>query len=137
MIPDRERNKGSLFERMEAYPARNRQGGSIHTLRQSICQNLRNILNTRSGSCRSAPELGIDEQEGAKNFRESMSRAIAQCIERYEPRISQAEVQAVISSTSSPLDMTFHITAWVAFNETHEVLEFDMAPNGSQHYRVD
>ncbi|HBH9592438.1 TPA: type VI secretion protein [Escherichia coli] len=30
-----------------------------------------------------------------------------------------------------------HITAWVTFNETHEVLEFDMAPNGSQHYRVD
>ncbi|MGR8005353.1 hypothetical protein ACU6I5_16655, partial [Escherichia coli] len=25
----------------------------------------------------------------------------------------------------------------VTFNETHEVLEFDMAPNGSQHYRVD
>ncbi|HIA3357962.1 TPA: hypothetical protein ACWP47_004896, partial [Escherichia coli] len=23
------------------------------------------------------------------------------------------------------------------FNKTHEVLEFDMAPNGSQHYRVD
>ncbi|MEI1623481.1 hypothetical protein QJN78_24495, partial [Escherichia coli] len=21
-----------------------------------------------------------------------------------------------------------HITAWVTFNETHEVLEFDMAP---------
>ncbi|WP_252861710.1 GPW/gp25 family protein, partial [Shigella sonnei] len=41
------------------------------------------------------------------------------------------------SSASSPLDMTFHITAWVTFNETHEVLEFDMAPNGSQHYRVD
>ncbi|MBC0233637.1 type VI secretion system baseplate subunit TssE [Escherichia coli] len=57
--------------------------------------------------------------------------------ERYEPRISHAEVQAVVSSASSPLDMTFHITAWVTFNETHEVLEFDMAPNGSQHYRVD
>ncbi|CDK56595.1 putative lysozyme [Escherichia coli 99.0672] len=46
-------------------------------------------------------------------------------------------MQAVVSSASSPLDMTFHITAWVTFNETHEVLEFDMAPNGSQHYRVD
>ena len=90
-----------------------------------------------SGSCRGAPELGIDEPEGAENFRESMSRAIEQCIERYEPRISHAEVQAVVSSASSPLDMTFHITAWVTFNETHEVLEFDMAPNGSQHYRVD
>ena len=127
MIPDRERTTGSLFERMEASSARNRQGGSIHSLRQSIRQNLRNILNTRSGSCRGAPELGIDEPEGA----------IEQCIERYEPRISHAEVQVVVSSASSPLDMTFHITAWVTFNETHEVLEFDMAPNGSQHYRVD
>ncbi|MCV4871350.1 type VI secretion system baseplate subunit TssE, partial [Escherichia coli] len=50
MIPDRERTTGSLFERMEASSARNRQGGSIHSLRQSIRQNLRNILNTRSGS---------------------------------------------------------------------------------------
>ncbi|AKK46821.1 hypothetical protein AB08_4842 [Escherichia coli 5-366-08_S1_C1] len=46
-------------------------------------------------------------------------------------------MQAVVSSAASPLDMTFHITARVTFNETHEVLEFDMAPNGSQHYRVD
>ncbi len=83
MIPDRERTTGSLFERMEASPARNWQGSSIHALRQSIRQNLRNILNTRSGSCRGAPELGIDEPEGAENFRESMSLAIAQCIERY------------------------------------------------------
>ncbi len=82
-------------------------------------------------------KLGIDEPAGAENFRESMSLAIAQCIERYEPRISHAEVQAVVSSAASPLDMTFHITARVTFNETHEVLEFDMAPNGSQHYRVD
>ncbi len=36
MIPDRERTTGSLFERMEASSARNRQGGSIHSLRQSI-----------------------------------------------------------------------------------------------------
>ena len=72
MIPDRERTTGSLFERMEASSARNRQGGSIHSLRQSIRQNLRNILNTRSGSCRGAPELGIDEPEGAENFRESI-----------------------------------------------------------------
>lgn len=41
MIPDRERTTGSLFERMEASSARNRQGGSIHSLRQSIRQNLR------------------------------------------------------------------------------------------------
>ena len=76
MIPDRERTTGSLFERMEASSARNRQGGSIHSLRQSIRQNLRNILNTRSGSCRGAPELGIDEPEGAENFRESDRKSV-------------------------------------------------------------
>lgn len=122
MIPDRERTTGSLFERMEASSARNRQGGSIHSLRQSIRQNLRNILNTRSGSCRGAPELGIDEPEGAENFRESMSRAIEQCIERYEPRISHAEVQAVVSSASSPLD---DAGAWQMYSHYYEELASD------------
>lgn len=66
MIPDRERTTGSLFERMEASPARNWQGSSIHALRQSIRQNLRNILNTRSGSCRGAPELALMNRKGLK-----------------------------------------------------------------------
>lgn len=108
----------------------------MDAFRQSIRRSLRNILNTRSGSCRGTPELGIEEPEGADNYRSAMSRAIVQCIERYEPRISHAEVRAVIPQTAGPQDMTFHITAWVTFNEIDDVLEFDMAPDGSQHYRV-
>ncbi|EHB3782769.1 type VI secretion system baseplate subunit TssE [Salmonella enterica] len=137
MIPERERPAGTLFERMENPPARNWRGGSsMDAFRQSIRRSLRNILNTRSGSCRGTPELGIEEPEGADNYRSAMSRAIVQCIERYEPRISHAEVRAVIPQTAGPQDMTFHITAWVTFNEIDDVLEFDMAPDGSQHYRV-
>lgn len=66
MIPDRERTTGSLFERMEASPARNWQGSSIHALRQSIRQNLRNILNTRSGSCRVRLNWALMNRKGLK-----------------------------------------------------------------------
>jgi len=138
VIPERERPAGSLFERLENPPARNWRGGNnIEAFRQSIRLSLRNILNTRSGSCRGTPELGIEEPEGSDNYRSAMSRAIVQCIERYEPRISHAEVRAALSQAASPQEIIFHITAWVTFNGIDDVLEFDMAPHGNQHYRVD
>lgn len=138
MIPERERPAGSLFERLENPPARNWRGGSnIEVFRQSIRHSLRNILNTRSGSCRGTPELGIEEPERSDNYRSTMSQVIVQCIERYEPRISHAEVRVVVPHTASPQEITFHITAWVTFNDIDDVLEFDMAPDGNQHYRVE
>jgi len=138
VIPERERPAGSLFERLENPPARNWRGGSnIEAFRQSIRHSLRNILNTRSGSCRGTPELGIEEPEGSDNYRIAMSRAIVQCIECYEPRISHTEVRAVLPLAASPHEITFHITARVTFNGIDDVLEFDMAPDGSQHYRVE
>lgn len=137
MIPGRGRTVGTLFERMEAPLAGRWRGNGMPALRQSIRQNLHNILNTRSGSCRGAPELGITEPEGADNYRDAMSLAIIRCIEKYEPRISQVEVMAIVGPATSPQDITFHITAWVMLNDVREVLDFDMAPDGYQHYRVD
>ncbi|ECI0416109.1 TPA: type VI secretion system baseplate subunit TssE [Salmonella enterica subsp. salamae] len=138
MIPERESPAGSLFERLENPPVRNwREGSNIDAFRQSIRHSLRNILNTRSGSCRGTPELGIEEPEGSDNYRSAMSQAIVQCIERYEPRIAHVEVRAVFPQAASPQEIIFRITAWVTFNDIDDVLEFDMAPDGSQHYRVD
>lgn len=138
MIPAREKPAGSLFERLENPPARNwREGSNIEAFRQSILHSLRNILNTRSGSCRGTPGLGIEEPEGSDNYRSAMSQAIVQCIERYEPRISHAEVRAILPQAASPQEIIFRITAWVTFNDIDDVLEFDMAPDGSQHYRVE
>lgn len=138
MIPAREKPAGSLFERLETPPARNwREGSNIEAFRQSIRHSLRNILNTRSGSCRGTPGLGIEEPEGSDNYRSAMSQAIVQCIERYEPRISHAEVRAILPQAASPQEIIFRITAWVTFNDIDDVLEFDMAPDGSQHYRVE
>ncbi|EAR7275546.1 type VI secretion system baseplate subunit TssE [Salmonella enterica] len=138
MIPAREKPAGSLFERLENPPARNwREGSNIEAFRQSIRHSLRNILNTRSGSCRGTPGLGIEEPEGSDNYRSAMSQAIVQCIERYEPRISHAEVRAILPQAASPQEIIFRITAWVTFNDIDDVLEFDMAPDSSQHYRVE
>ncbi|EJX8418647.1 type VI secretion system baseplate subunit TssE [Salmonella enterica] len=138
MIPAREKPAGSLFERLENPPARNwREGSNIEAFRQSIRHSLRNILNTRSGNCRGTPGLGIEEPEGSDNYRSAMSQAIVQCIERYEPRISHAEVRAILPQAASPQEIIFRITAWVTFNDIDDVLEFDMAPDGSQHYRVE
>lgn len=109
----------------------------MEAFRQSIRHSLRNILNTRSGSCRGTPGLGIEEPEGSDNYRSAMSQAIVQCIERYEPRISHAEVRAILPQAASPQEIIFRITAWVTFNDIDDVLEFDMAPDGSQHYRVE
>ncbi|ECJ2520554.1 TPA_asm: type VI secretion system baseplate subunit TssE [Salmonella enterica subsp. salamae serovar 42:z:1,5] len=138
MIPERESPAGSLFERLEKPPVRNWRGGSnIDAFRQSIRHSLRNILNTRTGSCRGTPELGLEEPEGSDNYRSAMSQAIVQCIERYEPRISHVEVRAVLPQAAGPQEIIFRITAWVTFNDIDDVLEFDMAPDGSQHYQVD
>nr|WP_217483888.1 type VI secretion system baseplate subunit TssE [Salmonella sp. SG220] len=127
-----------MFERLENPPVRNwREGSNIEAFRQSIRHSLRNILNTRSGSCRGTPGLGIEEPEGSDNYRSAMSQAIVQCIERYEPRISHAEVRAILPQAASPQEIIFRITAWVTFNDIDDVLEFDMAPDGSQHYRVE
>ena len=138
MIPAREKPAGSLFERLENPPARNwREGSNIEAFRQSIRHSLRNILNTRSGSCRGTPGLGIEEPEGSDNYRSAMSQAIVQCIERYEPRISHAEVRAILPQAASPQEIIFRITAWGTFNDIDDVLEFDMAPDCIHHYRVE
>lgn len=137
-MPAHARPAGSLFERLESPPARDWRGSSnIETFRQSIHHSLRNILNTRFGSCQGTPELGIEEPEGSDNYRSTMSQAIVQCIARYEPRISYSEVRAVFPQAASPNEIAFHITAWVTFNDIDDVLEFDMAPDGNQHYRVE
>ena len=58
MVTERE-SGGSLFERIgEAVNPSSRQRPKVALL-HSVRNNLRNILNTRSGSCHGSPELGI------------------------------------------------------------------------------
>ena len=140
MITEREFG-GSLFERLggaEKLPSRQHLKTE---LLYSVRDNLRNILNTRSGSCHGSPELGIadfnDESPERQNIREWMVQAIQNCILRYEPRISDVVVTAATEDHHAPLELRFHIVAYLDFSDRQDVLEFDILLDNHQHWCVE
>lgn len=140
MITERE-SGGSLFERIgEAAKPRSRQRPKAALL-HSVRDNLRNILNTRSGSCYGSPDLGItdfnDESPDYQNIREWMVQAIQNCILRYEPRISDVAVTAATKDSHAPLNLRFHIVAYMDFSDRQDVLEFDILLDNHQHWCVE
>ncbi|WET42289.1 type VI secretion system baseplate subunit TssE [Citrobacter enshiensis] len=139
MITERE-SGGSLFERIgEAVNLPSRQRPKAALL-QSVRNNLRNVLNTRSGSCYGSPDLGIadfnDESPDSMNIRNWMVQAISRCILRYEPRISDVVVTTTAEDSHAPLDLRFHIVAYMDFSNRKDVLEFDILLDNHQHWCV-
>lgn len=137
-----ERGAGSsLFERINeaanVSPRRRYRGTLLHSIRD----NLRNVLNTRSSSCYGSPELGIADfnadASGSHNIREWMIQAIRNCILCYEPRISDAVVSAAAEDNHAPLDLRFHIVAYMDFSHKQDVLEFDILLDNHQHWCVE
>ncbi|HEC4503958.1 type VI secretion system baseplate subunit TssE [Escherichia coli] len=132
---------GSLFERIgEAVNPSSRQRPKVALL-HSVRNNLRNILNTRSGSCHGSPELGIvdfnDGSPDSMNIRDWMVLAIKNSILRYEPRISDVVVSAAEEEMHAPLELGFHIVAYIDFSDRQDVLEFDILLDNHQHWCVE
>ncbi|TKV11686.1 type VI secretion system baseplate subunit TssE [Citrobacter sp. wls619] len=132
---------GSLFERIsEAANPSSYQNPKEARVR-SIRRNLQQILNTRSDSCYGSPELGIidlnDETLASSDFRREIRKTISECILRYEPRIADAVVTAVIPDEYAPLELRFHIVATVDFSEASDMFEFDILLDSHQHYCVE
>ncbi|WP_230353960.1 type VI secretion system baseplate subunit TssE [Lelliottia sp. WAP21] len=132
---------GSLFERLSDTQASGSRSTYIQALQNSIRRNLNHVLNTRPGSCQSAPGMGISdpgsEEQATGNFRETQIEKIRRCILHYEPRISQVDVTAAIQDENNPLDLRFQITAFVDIKGHRNVLEFNVRLDGCQHYRMD
>nr|WP_042289711.1 type VI secretion system baseplate subunit TssE [Citrobacter sedlakii] len=140
MITEREFGS-SLFERIgEAAIPPSRQPPKAALL-HSVRDNLRNILNTRSGSCYGSPDLGIadfnDKSPDSHNIREWLVQAIQNCILCYEPRISSVAVTAAKEMIHSPLELRFHIVAYLDISDRQDVLEFDILLDSHQHWCVE
>lgn len=141
MITERELG-GSLFERIgEAANPSAEKNRKVKLLR-SIMLSLQNVLNTRSGSCHGSPELGLpdfnnSESMASANLSDVTTQTVRQCILRYEPRISDATVKARDKDMNSPLELRFHILAYVNFNNSQDVLEFEILLDHHQHWRVE
>lgn len=140
MITERE-SGSSLFERIREAAITPSQQRSKAALLRSVRETLRNVLNTRSGSCYGSPELGIDDfndqSPDSMNIRDWMVQAIRECILGYEPRISDVSVAAVAEDASMPLELRFHIVATIDFSNSRDVLEFDILLDNHRHWRVE
>nr|WP_237730076.1 type VI secretion system baseplate subunit TssE [Lelliottia aquatilis] len=140
MITERE-SGSSLFERIREAAITPSQQRSKAALLRSVRETLRNVLNTRSGSCYGSPELGIDDfndqSPDSMNIRDWMVQAIRECILGYEPRISDVSVAAVAEDASMPLELRFHIVATIDFSNSRDVLEFDILLDNHRQWRVE
>lgn len=129
----------SLFDRIRD------EGGTcspligVDALIESVKRQLDCVLNTRPGSCRSAPSLGVvdfnDATLGGADIRARIREAIRQCICRYEPRIVHVDVRSPDYQVD-PLEMLFQVTAHVRLENIEQVASFSIQMDGNRHYRM-
>ncbi len=103
----------------------------------SIQKHLNEVLNSRPGACQSAVDLGVidlnDATATSSDFRKSIEKAIKDCIENYEPRISAVTVQSLLNH-GDPLQLSFHISARVNFDDMGDVVEFNIQLDNNRRY---
>nr|WED69485.1 type VI secretion system baseplate subunit TssE [Pectobacterium colocasium] len=114
-------NAASLFDRIRGEERRSSPETEVEALIESVKRQLDNVLNTRPGNCRSAPELGVidfnDATQGGADIRGKIREAIRQCICRFEPRIVHVDVDAS-DYLSNPMEMSFQVTAHVRLEDS-------------------
>ena len=97
-------------------------------LAQSVADHLGRLLNSRQGALRAAPGYGLPDTNlvGANQPAacEQLRAAIAQAIQRYEPRVTHIHVSVDVSA-SADFVHRFHITC--RLRHTHALVEFEGA----------
>lgn len=81
----------------------------------SVTHHLRNLLNTRQGSCLTCPDYGLVEvSELFYEFPDAvgiMQRAIKGAIQAYEPRLKNVQVRHVKSENAHAMILEFELIA--------------------------
>lgn len=129
----------SLFDRIRGEDADIPPADALDGLIDSVKRQLERVLNTRSGSCRSAPDLGVvdlnDATQSGIDLGGRIREAIRLCIHDYEPRITRVEVFTVDNTTAGP-GMTFRVNAAVRLASLEQVASFDVHMDSNRHYRM-
>ncbi|BCS47513.1 type VI secretion system baseplate subunit TssE [Aeromonas jandaei] len=132
-------NTASLFDRIRGEGHGSSPRSEVEVLVDSVKRQLDQILNTRPGNCRSAPDLGVidlnDATQGSADIKGRIREAIRQCIRRYEPRIVHVDVRSP-DYQSSPLEMSFMVTAHVRLEHIDHVTSFNVHMDSHRHYRM-
>ncbi len=92
-----------------------RQTWRDHDIESAVISHLRNMLNTRTGSCLTCPDYGVAElSEVTHDFAEAvgiMQRSIKASIQAYEPRLKNVQVRPMKSGMNHRMVLEFEITA--------------------------
>ncbi len=111
----------------------------ITSLIVSVKRHLECLLNTRPGSCRSAPELGVIDLNDAtwerSDLKARIQAAIRHCIHSYEPRVIHVDVRSP-EYQADPLEMTFQITAHIRLEQIEQVTSFNVQLDSQRHYSM-
>lgn len=132
-------NAASLFDRIRGERLDSSPHSEIEELIDSVKRQLDQILNTRPGNCRSAPELGVidlnDATQGSADIKGRIREAIRQCIRRFEPRIVHVDVCSS-DFQASALEMSFQVTAHVRLEHIEQITSFNVHMDSHRHYRM-
>lgn len=94
----------------------------------SVLSHLRNMLNVRQGSVPTLPDYGLpDINDLVTRFPQAileLKKCIKECIERYEPRLADIQVEHV-PDEDNPLNLRYDITAQLVIDEKRTKVWFE------------
>src|SRR6478735_131831 len=88
-------------------------------LELAVVDHVKTMLNTRAGSCLTAPDYGLVEvSEVLYDFPEAIGivqRSIKNVLQTYEPRLKNVQVRHIKNEASHQMFLEFEITGQLAF----------------------
>lgn len=126
-----------LFERLSA-PERPAPDGrdALAAEVESIKRHLVELLNSRPGHSESAPALGLldfnDATIGVLDLELNVQRAIRECIESFEPRVSQVRVES-LPRGNDPLQLRFQVHATLDLEDGSTQATIDLLLNDKRY----
>jgi type VI secretion system protein ImpF len=140
----------SLFDRLTDYEPRNSREAPLHEsdqlrlYRESVAQDLTNLLNTRRSqadipeefrySRESLAAYGIQDFTTAPMDREAMRRAIEGAVRLFEPRLTRVQVTVI---EGGDLKLSYRISAVLRLDMGLEPVVYDAElPKESRRFRV-
>ncbi|WP_136253106.1 type VI secretion system baseplate subunit TssE [Onishia niordana] len=126
-----------LFERLSS-PARPAPAGdrAVEATLVSIKRHLVDLLNSHPGHSECAPALGLldfnDATLGVLDLELKVERAIRECIERFEPRVSQVQVET-LPNEAAPLQLRFQVHATLDMGRDSTQTTIDLLLNDKRY----
>lgn len=131
---------GSLFERIREAANPPSYQNPKEALIRSIRRNLRQVLNTRSGSCYGSPELGItdlnDESLASSDFRRKSVSPLASAF-YITNLVLPMLLLRLLHRMNTPCGTVFSYCGYGRCQRNQGVFEFDILLDNHQRYCVE